>query len=74
MYTVTAADNRHIQIYNARTGSYISRICVTSSGCIIGSPMVSSDTIAVTVEERGHRYLVVYNGRTLGFLRKQSLG
>ena len=72
MYTAVAADDHRINIYDARTGSFISCINVTS-GCIIGSPMVSSDTISVVFEERGHRYMNVYDGRTLSFLRRQSL-
>ena len=72
MYTAVAADDHRINIYDARTGSYISCINVTA-GCSIGSPMVSSDTISVVFEERGHRYMSVYDGRTLSFLRRQSL-
>lgn len=73
MYIAAAtSDGRHIEIRD-ENGSYVSRISVTGSGYIIGAPMVSSKTISVQIEERGHRYIVIYDAQTLSYLQRLSI-
>lgn len=71
-YTATASNEHSISIYNAETGAYQTSVFVTT-GKIIGQPIVSSETISVTFNERGCNYMSVYNAKTLAFLRKITL-
>lgn len=72
LYTAVASNAHNITIYDASSGNYVSSINVTS-GQIIGQPIISSNTIAVTFTEGGCNYISIYDAKSLNFLRKQSI-
>lgn len=67
--TVTVKDPHSIGLYDAENGQYLGIIYVTS-GSIIGSPIISQKTVAVTSSESGIMYMTTYDMSSRALIRK----
>lgn len=68
-----ASQRGKIQLIDTDTGAFYGLITVTTSGDIVGTPMISGDLLTVQYSENGHLYLNKYQVSTSAFYGRQQL-